>query len=124
MVRITTAGTVTNYTDPGGGIAEPTSIVVGPDGALWFTNIYGDASIGRIDPATKAVTHFHTPDAIPKDIATGSDGALWFTAPATHENTIWRMTIDGASTPYTVGGVAWPQDIVTGPDGALWFTHE
>ena len=41
--RITTTGTVTNYTDPG--IRNPVGIVAGPDGALWFTN---DNSIGRI----------------------------------------------------------------------------
>ena len=34
--RITTAGTVTNYTDPS--ISDPVGIAVGPDGALWFTN--------------------------------------------------------------------------------------
>ena len=34
--RITTAGTVTNYTGPG--ISHPIGIAAGPDGALWFTN--------------------------------------------------------------------------------------
>ena len=43
--RITTGGTVTNYTGPG--ISEPDGIAAGPDGALWFTN-FGNSSIGRI----------------------------------------------------------------------------
>ena len=34
--RITTSGTVTNYT--GTGVNAPSGIAVGPDGALWFTN--------------------------------------------------------------------------------------
>ena len=43
--RITTGGTVTNYT--GTGISGPEGITSGPDGALWFTNS-GNNSIGRI----------------------------------------------------------------------------
>ena len=46
--RITTAGVVTNYTDPG--ISEPAGIAAGPDGAMWFTNS-GNNSIGRITTA-------------------------------------------------------------------------
>jgi hypothetical protein len=43
--RITTGGTVTNYT--GTGIYTPFGIAAGPDGALWFTN-QNNNSIGRI----------------------------------------------------------------------------
>ena len=43
--RITTSGTVTNYT--GTGVSSPYAIAPGPDSALWFTND-GNASIGRI----------------------------------------------------------------------------
>src|SRR5207302_2167281 len=46
--RITTAGTVTNYTGPG--ISQPVGIAAGPDGALWFTNP-GNSSIARITTA-------------------------------------------------------------------------
>ena len=44
--RITTDGTVTNYTDPG--ISARSGIAAGPDGALWFTNYRRRSSIGRI----------------------------------------------------------------------------
>ena len=49
--RITTAGAITSYTDPG--ISLPWGIAPGPDGALWFTEFFGfssgnDHSIGRI----------------------------------------------------------------------------
>ena len=42
---ITTSGVVTNYTDPS--FNGPTSITVGPDGALWYVNELG-GTIGRI----------------------------------------------------------------------------
>jgi virginiamycin B lyase len=45
--RITTAGVVTNYTDPS--IAQPGGIVAGPDGNIWFTNGAGN-SIGKVTP--------------------------------------------------------------------------
>ena len=50
--RITTAGVITSYTDPG--ILDPGTMTAGPDGAVWFTNAIsvlatgGTASIGRI----------------------------------------------------------------------------
>ena len=55
--RITTAGVVTNYTDPS--INEPEGITAGPDGALWFTN-NGNNSIGRITTAG-VVTNYTDP---------------------------------------------------------------
>jgi streptogramin lyase len=42
--RITTTGTVTNYT--GTGISDPGVITTGPGGVLWFTN--GTHSVGEI----------------------------------------------------------------------------
>ena len=42
--RISTAGVVSNYTDPS--ISGPQRIAAGPDGALWFTDYF--YSIGRI----------------------------------------------------------------------------
>src|SRR5205807_1069707 len=55
--RITTAGTVTNYT--GTGISQPEGIAAGPDGALWFTN-HKNSSIGRITTAG-TVTNYTGP---------------------------------------------------------------
>ena len=74
--RITTTGTVTNYT--GTGINDPTGIAAGPDGALWFTN-FGNNSIGRITTAG-TVTNYTGPGiSDPSGITAGPDGALWFT---------------------------------------------
>jgi virginiamycin B lyase len=100
--RITTAGVVTEFplpavpppsgSKPGTAStqATATSIVAGPDGALWFTDIPGE--IGRINTAG-VVTEFAVPEippppgskpgtpgtpASPTSITVGPDGALWF----------------------------------------------
>ena len=44
--RITTSGTVSQYTDPG--IYSPMGITAGPDGGVWFSN--RNDSLGRITP--------------------------------------------------------------------------
>jgi len=44
--RITTAGAVTEFTIPSDG-SGPHSITTGPDGALWFTEYYGNR-VGRL----------------------------------------------------------------------------
>ena len=97
--RITTSGTVTNYT--GAGISATQGITSGPDGALWFTNQSG--SIGRIDPPRERSRATPTPglglDPEPEMITAGPDGALWFTNTA--DNTIGRITTSGTVTIYS-----------------------
>jgi virginiamycin B lyase len=44
--RITAAGAVTEFTIPSDG-SGPHSITTGPDGALWFTEYYGNR-VGRL----------------------------------------------------------------------------
>jgi len=117
--RITTSGSVTNYIDPSVD-AEPTDIITGPDGALWFTN-EGSNSIGRITTAG-AVTIYTSLDINgPTSITTGPDGALWYTNEG--NDTIGRITTSGVTTTYTDPSISYPSSITTGPDGALWFTN-
>ncbi len=100
----------------------PTGIVLGPDGALWFTE-QGTSKIGRITTGG-SVTEFPTltPQAAPTGITAGPDGALWFTELVA--NQIGRVTTAGALSEYTIPTPASePQDIAAGPDGALWFTE-
>ena len=57
------------------------SIVVGPDGALWFMDGGTTQAIGRIDPTTHAISEFSAglnPGASLGRIAVGPDGNLWF----------------------------------------------
>jgi len=126
--RITTAGTITEVTVPGGGTRRttphPTDITVGPDGAFWFT----DTNLGKIWRITtsESLTQFTPPQAAPVAITKGPDGALWFTANSFPAAKVGRVTTSGTFTIFTVAssanGVSAGASIATGPDGQLWFT--
>ena len=60
--------------------SNPSGLVAGPDGNLWFTEAYAD-KIGMINPTTHVITEFPIPtaDSYPYSIAAGPDGNLWFT---------------------------------------------
>src|ERR1035438_5806098 len=110
--------TVTEYSNgmtPGSG---PSGIAAGPDGALWFTEIYGNR-IGRIT-TTGVITEYSaglTPGSSPAGIAAGPDGALWFTE--SHFSQIGRITTAGVITLYSTGltANAGPSGIAAGPAG-------
>ena len=79
--------TVHEYAVPSGQFSQPVRIIVGPDGALWFTD-NTNARIGRITTAG-AITSFAVPATSSGwGITVGPDGALWFTA----KDQIGRMT--------------------------------
>ena len=108
-------------------------IAVGPDGALWFTEYFGN-NIGRIT-TTGSMTDFRIPtaNATPEGIALGPDGALWFTEAGA--NKIGQMTTTGSFSEFPIptagsfprgiaaGPDGAPQFIVAAPDGAMWFTE-
>ena len=103
---------------------EPFDIAVGPDGALWFTEFYGN-NIGRITTAG-AITEYPIPtsSSAPQGITAGPDGALWFVEGG-GVGKIGRITTAGVVTneyPVPTSGSG-PLGIVAGPDGALWFTE-
>ena len=104
--------------------AGPLGITAGPDGNLWFTEIFGNR-IGRITPLG-VVTEFSagiTAGAEPRGITAGPDGNLWFTEYS--GNRIGRITPLGVVTEFSAGitaGAA-PFRITVGPDGNLWFTE-
>ncbi len=102
----------------------PTSITVGSDGNLWFTEFNTD-SVARLTLATGAVSEFLVPGAGsgPAGITNGPDGALWFTEAGSGE--IGRITTAGLVTnefPLPTA-TSDPEGITLGPDGALWFTE-
>jgi len=101
-------------------------IATGPDGMLWFTDIY-HGSIHQMS-TTGAVHTFQLPSCKgvscgPYGIAAGSDGALWFTG--FYSSTIGRITTDGVVTAlYAIPTrEAKPTGIALGSDGAMWFTE-
>ena len=109
---------VTQFSDPT--ISDPTSITVGPDDALWFTNS-GNNTIGRVT-TSGVVTNYADPTiANPTSIAAGPDDALWFTNNGS--NSIGRISAAGIVTKYTDPTILKPIDITAGPDGAMWFTN-
>jgi virginiamycin B lyase len=116
--RITTTGTITEFTIPAG--AE--GITAGLDGALWFAE-GGSNKIGRITTAG-TITEFQIPTAGsgPFLIAAGPDGALWFTE--FNSNKIGQITTAGMFNEFAIPTAnSRPEGITAGPDGALWFTE-
>jgi streptogramin lyase len=119
--EMNTTGTVIQaIKDPG--MTGLTSITIGPDGAVWFTNA-GANNIGRLDPSTDVVTYFNdasisTPDSITK----GPNGQLWFVNSG--NNSIGEVDpATGLVSNFTDPSVSEPTSIISGPDGALWFTN-
>jgi virginiamycin B lyase len=100
----------------------PNIICVGPDKALWFTEL-GSGVIGRLTTAGK-YTEFPIEGSSTAafGIAAGPDNALWFTDEI-NGGGISRITTDGKITFYTTGShFTSLANIALGPDGAMWFT--
>ncbi|MDX6409571.1 MAG: virginiamycin lyase [Gaiellaceae bacterium] len=107
------------------GNSEPTSVVAGPDGNLWFTEAAG--KIGRSTPRGSIIEFpVLAPDqgeegsSTPEVIVAGPDKNLWFTDAGA--STVDRITTAGAITAFPVSGA--PHGLTVGPDGNLWFTEE
>lgn len=110
-------------------IGIPGGLTLGPDGAVWFTElgthdslVRGDSRIGRVTAAGH-VTLFSLPAGSRAwGITLGHDGALWFTD--TDANRIGRITTTGHITEYQMPtSDAGPGAIAAGSDGALWFSE-
>jgi streptogramin lyase len=76
--RITTAGVVSNYTDPT--IREPYAITAGPDGNIWFTNV-GNNSIGRVSISDTDLALAGVPSNIAVNATSPSGAVVTYTAP-------------------------------------------
>jgi streptogramin lyase len=121
--RITTDGTITEYTVPTAN-AGPYGITSGPDGALWFTE-NNVSKIGRIT-VNGAITEYDAPrdaannQVMPTDIVAGSNGDLWYTA----QGSLGRITTAGVATrqelPSPYSGLA-AKGIIN-HFGVIWFT--
>ncbi|MDQ2631111.1 MAG: hypothetical protein M3Y75_09100 [Actinomycetota bacterium] len=124
--RISSDGTITRYTAGLGG-ARPWTVMVGPDGNVWFTAGHDNPAIGFVTPAGE-ITSFSLPGSA-WDAVGGADGNVWFTysdegvSPA-----IGRVVLKeggGATITLFHKGLAagsHPREIVAAPDGNLWFS--
>jgi virginiamycin B lyase len=99
---------------------DPESIVLGPDGAFWFTE-YWTGAIGRIT-LTGTVTEYYTPTGTshPVSIVVGPDTNLWFTESTVGK--IGRITTNGTITEFPCPANTVPVGIALGPDSRLWVT--
>lgn len=104
-----------------GGI--PGGITSGPDGNLWFTELYGN-KIGKIT-TSGVITEFSVPTAasFPDAITAGPDGNLWFTEGASTSSKIGRISPAGVITEFQLSPAAYSYAITAGPDGNLWFVE-
>src|SRR5262249_8289936 len=100
--KITTGGTITEYSLPAG--MGATGIVGGAtaEGGVWF--IAGSSKIGRIDPSTGAVAQYNmSPDSVASDQMTlGPNGTIWFV----ESTAIASIDRDGTITRYVGFGDA------------------
>ena len=114
-------GVFTEFAIPTTG-SQPRGIAKGPDGAMWFTEDYGD-KIGRVTTTGQVTEHGGlTAGSGPTGIAAGPDGNLWFTESSAGK--IGKITTAGSLTELQLAnGAAGPSGIAAGPDSALWFTE-
>jgi len=114
--RITTSGTITNFPLPSTN-STAQGLTIGPDGAVWFTELSGKIGHITIDGT---VTEYSPLSSISEGIAAGPDGALWITG----FTAIQRITTAGAVSQFPIPTASSdPVGIAAGPDGALWFTE-
>ncbi len=98
--------------------SRPTGITSGPDGALWFTEYFGN-KIGRITTDGVITNEFPIPTGgTPHGIATLC-GDLWFADAMAPK--IGRVTTAGSFTEYPIN--SWSPYVTVGPDGNIWFTE-
>ncbi len=98
----------------------PETMVLGPDGALWFAE-YWTSRIGRVD-TNGVFLEYVTPTqpSNPFGLVVGPDKNLWFTEAYT--NKIGRITTNGIFTEFSTPTLkSRPTGITVGPDGKLWF---
>ena len=129
--RITTSGSVHEFTSGLQSGAVPDAIAPGPDGNVWFTDQYGNQrAIGRVTPSGQ-ITEFISGlnDDLPLDITAGADGNLWVPQASMNPMTpsaVAEITPSGRITEITNGvnptGLEDGDSILAGPNGALWFT--
>jgi streptogramin lyase len=116
----TGAVTMTPTTD-GSTTVAPRSVAVASDGQVWFTARFTPQAVGRLNPATNAVTIFPTPsNPGPQDIAASPDGTVWFTQII--KGNIARIDNAGVITEGKAVKGSQPFGITVAPNGDPWYT--
>jgi virginiamycin B lyase len=114
--RMTTAGVVTEFALDDTA-ANPEQMVVGLDGALWFTEP-GSAKLGRITTAG-AITKYDLPEgSYPRGLVEHPQGTFWVALG--NSSQIARVTIPGGLELFDCSGKPWR--ISADAAGNIWFT--
>src|SRR5579883_1408048 len=80
--------------------SSPSSVAIGPDGAIWFTDA-GRSQIDRLGADDSSqVFNIPTPYSVPADITAGPGNTLWFTEE--NANQIGKLVIGPPPTPAVV----------------------
>lgn len=105
------------------GYSQPSDIIAGPAGDLWFVEpAAGAGRFGRITADGVVTEHAIATSGGLTGIAADAAGNVWFTELG--PNRIARLAPDGAVSEFTIPGYnPSPCAIVAGPDGGLWFTE-
>jgi streptogramin lyase len=129
--RVTTSGSIQEFSSGPQARAVPDAITAGPDGNVWFTDQYANQrAIGRATPSGQ-ITEFSVGlnQDLPLDITAGADGNLWVPQASmggTTPSAIAEITPSGQITEITSGvhpdGLEDGDSILAGASGSLWFT--
>lgn len=129
LERVSTSGQITRFAFPAAqtSLGNVTSgLVVGPDGALWFTrsDLTGSTNANQIGRMTLdgSFTFFDLSPGFDgvSGLAVGPDGKLWFT-----EGSLGRVgsiSTDGTITEYVAPSGSIPRSLTAGPGGALYVS--
>jgi len=105
----------------------PSSIIAGPDGAMWFGTYpaytyYPATHLGIWRITTQGKKQYFPFELGVYDIAAGGDGRVWFTNPYEYTYNIGAITSHGKITTYAQAGDGSPESIVPDASGHLWYT--
>ena len=87
---------------------------------VWFTAPL-EPGIGRLDPATGAVTITPT-TLVPRQLTIAADEDIWFTVRFTPQGVGRLVPATGEVTEFPLTNVG-PEGIAASPDGTVWFTQ-
>ena len=93
----------------------PREITIATDGSVWFTERFTPQAVGRLIPATNAVTEFPLTNVGPEGIAASPNGSVWFTQ--TTKGNIANITANGVITETKVVKGSQPFGITVDADG-------
>jgi virginiamycin B lyase len=100
----------------------PTDLAVDAAGIVWFTVNDVEVGIGRLDPATGAVTVTPTGGFL-RSIAVATDGDVWFTKRFTPQAVGRLDPATGAVTEFPLADGTGPEGITAAPGGGVWITQ-